>query len=137
MFCKDEKVCPGSQVPGEYEVAALPHGIQKCSLCLQGLLREETHTCANFASHLYIISLYHALCSFSICIHLVPTMANFHFCKPTSMGNALVLQHHAPCEAQRSRTKSSSNSCRCCFSLANLSHAQQVCIQPCTMTAAY
>lgn len=31
LFCKDEKFCLGSQVPGEAEVAALPQGNQRKS----------------------------------------------------------------------------------------------------------
>lgn len=71
------KVLPGkpSAWGGWGSCSATRDAGEKYSLCLQGLLREETHTCANFAFHLYL-SLSCSLL-FLHCIHLLPTWLSY------------------------------------------------------------
>lgn len=131
------KVLPGepSAWGGWGSCSAVRDWEENCSLHLQGLLGEEIHTWTHFLSFAHYLSL---SCSLPfLCLH-APS-SPYHDELPSTFVTPLVwemlsvLQHHAPCKAQRSRTNSPINtsSCRGCFSVVNLSHAQQVCDQPC------
>lgn len=117
-----------------------------CLLHLQGSL-EETCTQTNFIFHLHIIYVYHVLPPFSLglpflCLYACSTYRDdlpSTFVTLRAWEKLSVLQHHSPCEAQRSWTNSPSNTSfyRDSFSVVSLSHVPQVCVQPCTLAVAY
>lgn len=114
---------------------------ENCSLHLQGLLGEENFTWIHFFFHLHIILTTFFALSLSACTFIsLPWWSSLHFCNSAGVKNAFSATTHCiSCEAQRSWTNSASNTCSCrgCFSVVNLSHAHQVCVQPHRLAAAY